>query len=132
MIQVGTNLFVADNSGARNVQCIKVLHKPKQQMGYTGATLVVSVQSLVRKQKSKGKKGHMYRAIVCETKRMKPRADGSLLRCSRNTVILLSLQNNPIGSRIQGLTPYELRVKNHMKLLYLSLANIYIFAGKKN
>ena len=124
MIQVGTNLFVADNSGARNVQCIKVLTKPKQQMGYTGATLVVSVQSLVRKQKSKVKKGHMYRAIVCETKRMKPRADGSLLRCSRNTVILLSLQNNPIGSRIQGLTPYELRVKNHMKLLSLSLANI--------
>jgi len=124
MIQVGTNLFVADNSGARNVQCIKVLHKPKQQMGYTGATLVVSVQSLVRKQKSKVKKGHMYRAIVCESKRMKPRADGSLLRCSRNTVILLSLQNNPIGSRIQGLTPYELRVKNHMKLLSLSLANI--------
>jgi len=124
MIQVGTNLFVADNSGARNVQCIKVLHKPKQQMGYTGATLVVSVQSLVRKQKSKVKKGHMYRAIVCETKRMKPRADGSLLRCSRNTVILLSLQNNPIGSRIQGFTPYELRVKNHMKLLSLSLANI--------
>ena len=124
MIQVGTNLFVADNSGARNVQCIKVLHKPKQQMGYTGATLVVSVQSLVRKQKSKVKKGHMYRAIVCETKRMKPRADGSLLRCSRNTVILLSLQNNPIGSRIKGLTPYELRVKNHMKLLSLSLANI--------
>jgi len=124
MIQVGTNLFVADNSGARHVQCIKVLHKPKQQMGYTGATLVVSVQSLVRKQKSKVKKGHMYRAIVCETKRMKPRADGSLLRCSRNTVILLSLQNNPIGSRIQGLTPYELRVKNHMKLLSLSLANI--------
>jgi len=124
MIQVGTNLFVADNSGARNVRCIKVLHKPKQQMGYTGATLVVSVQSLVRKQKSKVKKGHMYRAIVCETKRMKPRADGSLLRCSRNTVILLSLQNNPIGSRIQGLTPYELRVKNHMKLLSLSLANI--------
>ena len=124
MIQVGTNLFVADNSGARNVQCIKVLHKPKQQMGYTGATLVVSVQSLVRKQKSKVKKGHMYRAIVCETKRMKPRDYGSLLRCSRNTVILLSLQNNPIGSRIQGLTPYELRVKNHMKLLSLSLANI--------
>ena len=126
MIQVGTNLFVADNSGARNVQCIKVLHKPKQQMGYTGATLVVSVQSLVRKQKSKVKKGHMYRAIVCETKRMKPRADGSLLRCSRNTVILLSLQNNPIGSRIQGLTPYELRVKNHMKLLSLSLSLIHI------
>jgi large subunit ribosomal protein L14 len=124
MIQVGTNLFVADNSGARSVQCIKVLHKPKQQMGYTGATLVVSVQSLVRKQKSKVKKSHMYRAIVCETKRMKPRADGSLLRCARNTVILLSLQNNPIGSRIQGLTPYELRVKNHMKLLSLSLANI--------
>jgi len=59
MIQVGTNLFVADNSGARSVQCIKVLHKPKQQMGYTGATLVVSVQSLVRKQKVGKKRSYV-------------------------------------------------------------------------
>ena len=124
MIQVGTNLDITDNSGARVVKCIKVLDKTKQSTGYTGTLCIVSVKSLIRKQKSKVKKGHMYRAIVCETKRMKPRADGSLLRCSRNTVILLSLQNNPIGSRIQGLTPYELRVKNHMKLLSLSLANI--------
>ena len=124
MIQVGTNLDITDNSGARVVKCVKVLDKTKQSTGYTGTLCIVSVKSLIRKQKSKVKKGHMYRAIVCETKRMKPRADGSLLRCSRNTVILLSLQNNPIGSRIQGLTPYELRVKNHMKLLSLSLANI--------
>ena len=124
MIQVGTNLFVTDNSGARNVQCIKVLHKPKQQMGYTGATLVVSVQSLVRKQKSKVKKGHLYKAVVCETKKMGGRADGSLMSCSRNTAVLLSPQQIPLGSRIQGITPYELRMKKHTKLLSLSLANV--------
>ena len=55
MIQSGTNLVVVDNSGARTVQCIKVLHKPKKQMGYTGSILVVTVKQLVRKQKSKVK-----------------------------------------------------------------------------
>jgi large subunit ribosomal protein L14 len=124
MIQVGTHLVVADNSGARSVQCIKVLNKPKQNMGYAGSTLVISVKSLVRKQKSKVKKGHVYKAVVCETKKTKARADGSQLSCARNTVILLSPQNNPIGSRIQGMTPYELRVKKHTKLLSLSLANV--------
>ena len=73
MIQSGTNLVVVDNSGARTVQCIKVLHKPKKQMGYTGSILVVTVKQLVRKQKSKVKKGHVYKAVVCETKRTNSR-----------------------------------------------------------
>lgn len=124
MIQSGTNLVVVDNSGARTVQCIKVLHKPKKQIGYTGSILVVTVKQLVRKQKSKVKKGHVYKAVVCETKRTNSRADGSQLHCARNTVILLSPQQTPIGSRIQGITPYELRVKNQTKLLSLSLANV--------
>ena len=68
MIQVGTQLHASDNSGARIVQCVKVLRKPKRKMGRVAALIVVSVKTLVRKQKSKVKKGHLYKAIVCETK----------------------------------------------------------------
>ena len=123
MIQVGTQLHASDNSGARIVQCVKILRKPKNKMARVGALLVVSVKTLVRKQKSKVKKGHLYKAIVCETKKHTLRVDGSNVACSRNTGILLSLQGTPVGSRIQGITPYELRVKGRTKLLSLSLAN---------
>ena len=64
MIQSGTNLVVVDNSGARTVQCIKVLHKPKKQMGYTGSILVVTVKKLVRKQKSKGKHNKTHISLM--------------------------------------------------------------------
>lgn len=124
MIQVGTQLHASDNSGARIVQCVKVLRKPKRKMGRVASLIVVSVKTLVRKQKSKVKKGHLYKAIVCETKKHTARVDGSHVSCARNTGILLSLQNAPIGSRIQGITPYELRVKGRTKLLSLSLANV--------
>ena len=69
MIQVGTNLDITDNSGARVVKCVKVLDKTKQSNGYPGTVCVVSVKTLVRKQKSKVKKGHLYKAVVCETKK---------------------------------------------------------------
>lgn len=124
MIQIGTQLHASDNSGARIIQCVKVLRKPKRNMGRVAALIVVSVKTLVRKQKSKVKKGHLYKAIVCETKKHTPRVDGSNVACSRNTGILLSLQGAPIGSRIQGITPYELRIKGRTKLLSLSLANV--------
>ena len=124
MIQVGTNLDITDNSGARVVKCVKVLDKTKQSNGYPGTVCVVSVKTLVRKQKSKVKKGHLYTAVVCETKKMGGRADGSQMSCSRNTAVLLSPQQTPLGSRIQGITPYELRMKKHTKLLSLSLANV--------
>jgi len=93
-------------------------------MGRVSALIVVSVKSLVRKQKSKVKKGHLYKAIVCETKKHTGRVDGSHVTCSRNTSIVLSVQNAPIGSRIQGITPYELRITGRTKLLSLSLANV--------
>jgi len=70
MIQVGTNLDITDNSGARVVKFVKVLDKTKQSNGYPGTVCVVSVKTLVRKQKSKVKKGHLYKAVVCETKKM--------------------------------------------------------------
>jgi large subunit ribosomal protein L14 len=124
MIQVGTQLHASDNSGARIVQCVKVLRNQKNNMGRVASLIVVSVKTLVRKQKSKVKKGHLYKAIVCETKKHTCRVDGSNVSCSRNTAILLSLQMAPIGSRIQGITPYELRVKGRTKLLSLSLANV--------
>lgn len=93
-------------------------------MGRVGAVLVVSVKTVVRKHKSKVKKGHLYKAVLCETKKHTLRLDGSLVACARNTSILLSAQHTPLGSRIQGLTPYELRVKGKTKLLSLSLANV--------
>lgn len=115
MIQVGTNLDITDNSGARVVKCVKVLDKTKQSNGYPGTVCVVSVKTLVRKQKSKVKKGHLYKAVVCETKKMGGRADGSQMNCSRNTAVLLSPQQTPLGSRIQGITPYELRMKKNIQ-----------------
>ena len=121
MIQVGTNLDITDNSGARVVKCVKVLDKTKQSNGYPGTVCVVSVKTLVRKQKSKVKKGHLYKAVVCETKKMGGRADGSQMSCSRNTAILLSPQQTPLGSRIQGITPYELRMKKHPLLSQLQI-----------
>jgi large subunit ribosomal protein L14 len=93
-------------------------------MGRVAALIVISVKSLVRKQKSKVKKGHLYKAVVCETKKQTKRVDGSTVACSRNTSILLSPQGAPVGSRIQGITPYELRLKGRTKLLSLSLANV--------
>jgi large subunit ribosomal protein L14 len=124
MIQVGTQLHAADNSGARVLQCVKVLRKPKRKMGRSGALVVISVKSLIRKRKSKVKKGHLYKAILCETRKHTTRVDGSFVTCMRNTGIILSLQSTPIGSRIQGITPYELRSKGRVKLLSLSDANV--------
>jgi large subunit ribosomal protein L14 len=124
MIQVGTKLHVSDNSGARLVQCVKVLRKPKRKMGRVAALIVISVKTLIRKQKSKVRKGHLYKAVVCETKKHTGRVDGSHVTCARNTSIILSVQGTPVGSRIQGITPYELRVKGRTKLLSLSLANV--------
>jgi large subunit ribosomal protein L14 len=124
MIQVGTHLQIADNSGGRIVQCVKVLQKTKQRYGRVGDLIVVTVKSLVRKQKSKVKKGHLYKAVILETKKSTRRPDGSIFTFARNTAILLSVQGGPIGSRIPGVTPYELREKKHTKLLSLSLANV--------
>lgn len=124
MIQEGTKLQVSDNSGARIVECIKVLHNPGKKMGRTGSLIVVSVKSLIRKQKAKVKKGSLYKGVVCETRKIVKRVDGSHFVSPRNTVVLLNVNNRPIGSRIQGVTPHELRLKGRTRLLSLSLANV--------
>lgn len=124
MIQVGTQLHVSDNSGAKIVECVKVLHKTRGKYARIGDVIVVTVKETVKKQKSKVKKGHMYKALVLETAAPKQRQDGSFYRCQHNAAALLTVQGSPLGTRIQGISFYELRQKNFAKILSLSVANI--------
>ncbi|YP_717274.1 Rpl14 (mitochondrion) [Ostreococcus tauri] len=124
MIQVGTQLHVADNSGAKKVECIKVLNKTKQRVGGAGEFVLVSVKEINQKQTQKVKKGQIFKAVILETKFPIQRKDGSSLKFQRNTVILVSPQLSPVGTRIQSFVPYELRHKNLSKILALASASI--------
>ena len=124
MIQVGTQLYVADNSGAKKVECIKVFNKTTQRVGQVGELILVSVKELNEKQTQKVKKGQIFKAIILETRSPIHRKDGSSLKFQRNTALLLSPQLSPLGTRIQGLVPYELRQKNFTKILALSSSSI--------
>lgn len=116
MIYVGTQLKVSDNSGATKIQCIKVLGN---KYASVGDILVVSVKEALPK--SKVQKGDVLKAVVVETKQKIQRKDGSYLSFSQNAAILLSkTTNDPIGTRILGRVTYELRKKNHMKILSLA------------
>lgn len=124
MIQVGSQLHVADNSGAKKVVCIKVLNKKKQRIGGIGEFILVTVKELNKKQTQKVKKGQIFKAVILETKAPLYRKDGSSLKFQRNTTALLSAQMSPVGTRIQSLVPYELRSKNLSKVLALSSFSI--------
>ena len=118
MIQIGTRLQVSDNSGAKSVECIKVLNKLKSAS--IGDIIVISVKSTISKQKSKVDKGGVYKALIVETLTGAQRKDGSSIQFGRNSVVLLSQQGGPIGTRILGLVTYELRKKNQSKILSLA------------
>ena len=118
MIQVGTRLFITDNSGGRIVQCLK--NYGKIRTASIGDTILTSVKTTISQQRSKILKGKMYKALVIETVKGKSRKDGSFLRFSQNSAILLSQQGNPLGSRIVGLLTYDLRSRNYSKVLSLS------------
>jgi large subunit ribosomal protein L14 len=124
MIQVGTQLHVADNSGAKKVECIKVLNKTKQRVGFVGEFILVSIKELTQKQTQKVKKGQIFKAVILETKFPIQRKDGSSLKFQKNTVALISPQLSPVGTRIQGFVPYELRQKNLLKLLALASSSL--------
>jgi len=124
MIQVGSTLYVADNSGAKKVECIKVFNKTRQKVGSVGEFILVSVKQLSSKQTQKMKKGQIFKAVILETKFPLQRKDGSFLKFERNTVALLSNQLSPLGTRIQGFSPHELREKNLSKVLALSFSSI--------
>jgi large subunit ribosomal protein L14 len=118
MIQVGTRLQVSDNSGAKSVECIKILNNLRSAA--IGDFIIISVKETIAKQKTKVEKGGVYKALIVETLTGIQRKDGSSLQFARNSVVLLSQQGVPIGTRILGLVTYELRKKNQSKILSLA------------
>jgi len=118
MIQMRTNLDVADNSGARRVQCIKVLGGSQRRYATVGDIIVVSVKEAIPR--GKVKKGEVMRAVVVRTAKAVRRPDGSAIRFDHNAAVLISKQNEPIGTRIFGPVTRELRAKKFMKIVSLA------------
>ena len=118
MIQMQTDLDVADNSGARRVQCIKVLGGSKRMTAGVGDVIVVSVKDAIPR--GKVKKGDVHRAVIVRTSKEIRRPDGSSIRFDRNAAVLLSPQGEPIGTRIFGPVTRELRAKKFMKIISLA------------
>ena len=118
MIQMQTNLDVADNSGARRVQCIKVLGGSKRRTASVGDIIVVSVKDAIPR--GKVKKGDVHRAVVVRTSKEIRRPDGTAIRFDRNAAVLISPQNEPIGTRIFGPVTRGLRAKHFMKIISLA------------
>ena len=118
MIQMQTNLDVADNSGAKRVMCIKVLGGSHRRYASVGDVIVVSVKEATPK--GRVKKGDVKRAVVVRISKAIQRKDGSVIRFDSNAAVLVNNQNEPIGTRIFGPVPRELRSKNHMKIISLA------------
>lgn len=118
MIQMQSNLDVADNSGARRVQCIKVLGGSKRKYASIGDIIVVSVKEAIPR--GRVKKGQVMKAVIVRTAKGVRRPDGSLIRFDRNAAVLINNQGEPIGTRIFGPVTRELRGKNHMKIVSLA------------
>ncbi|MEM9012597.1 MAG: 50S ribosomal protein L14 [Pseudomonadota bacterium] len=118
MIQMQTNLDVADNSGARRVQCIKVLGGAKRKYASVGDVIVVSVKEAIPR--GRVKKGDVRRAVVVRTAKEVRRDDGTAIRFDRNAAVLINNNNEPIGTRIFGPVVRELRSKSFMKIISLA------------
>ena len=118
MIQMQTNLDVADNSGAKKIQCIKVLGGAKRKYASVGDVIVVSVKDAIPR--GRVKKGDVRRAVVVRTSKEVRREDGSSIRFDGNAAVLLSGTGEPIGTRIFGPVVRELRSKNFMKIISLA------------
>jgi large subunit ribosomal protein L14 len=118
MIQMQTNLDVADNSGARRVQCIKVLGGSKRRFASVGDIIVVSVKEAIPR--GRVKKGQVMKAVIVRTAKGLRRSDGSLIRFDRNAAVLVNNNKEPIGTRIFGPVPRELRARQHMKIISLA------------
>jgi|TARA_Y100000814_G_scaffold209265_1_gene154974 large subunit ribosomal protein L14 len=118
MIQMQTNLDVADNSGARRVQCIKVLGGSKRKTAGVGDLVVVTVKDAIPR--GRVKKGEVHRAVIVRTAKEIRRDDGSAIRFDGNAAVLVSPQGEPIGTRIFGPVTRELRSKRYMKIISLA------------
>lgn len=118
MIQMQTNLDVADNSGARRVMCIKVLGGSKRKFAAVGDVIVVSIKEAIPR--GRVKKGDVHRAVIVRTAKEIRRPDGTSIRFDTNAAVLINKQNEPIGTRIFGPVTRELRAKNFMKIISLA------------
>jgi large subunit ribosomal protein L14 len=118
MIQVETSLDVADNSGARRVQCIRVLGGSRRKYASVGDIIVVSIKDAIPR--GRVKKGEVTRAVVVRTAKDVRRPDGSSIRFDRNAAVLINNQGEPIGTRIFGPVTRELRAKGYMKIVSLA------------
>jgi large subunit ribosomal protein L14 len=118
MIQAESNLEVADNSGARRVQCIRVLGGSRRRWASIGDVIVVAVKEAIPR--GKVKKGDVHRAVIVRTAKEIHRQDGSAIRFDRNAAVLINNQGEPIGTRIFGPVTRELRARRFMKIISLA------------
>ena len=118
MIQVETKLNVADNSGARKIQCIKVLGGSRRKYATVGDVILVTIKEAIPR--GRVKKGEIVKAVVVRTAKDIRRSDGSAIRFDSNAAVLVSTQGEPIGTRIFGPVTRELRAKNYMKIISLA------------
>jgi large subunit ribosomal protein L14 len=118
MIQMQTNLDVADNSGARRVQCIKVLGGSKRRYASVGDVIVVSVKEAIPR--GRVKKGDVRKAVVVRTAKQVQRVGGSAIKFDSNAAVILNNAGEPVGTRIFGPVVRELRSKNFMKIISLA------------
>ena len=118
MIQMQSNLDVADNSGAKRVQCIKVLGGSKRRTAGVGDVIVVSIKEAAPR--GKVKKGDVHRAIIVRTAKDVRRADGSVIRFDGNAAVLINKNQEPIGTRIFGPVCRELRARGALKIISLA------------
>ena len=118
MIQVETNLEVADNSGARRVQCIRILGGSRRRSASIGDIIVVTVKEAIPR--GRVKKGEVHRAVIVRTSKEIRRPDGTAIRFDRNAAVLLNNTDEPIGTRIFGPVTRELRARRYMKIISLA------------
>ena len=118
MIIPESNLEVADNSGARRVQCIRILGGSKRRWATVGDVIVVSVKEAIPR--GRVKKGDVHRAVIVRTAKEIRRVDGTTIRFDRNAAVLLNNANLPIGTRIFGPVTRELRARRYMKIVSLA------------
>ncbi len=118
MIQMQSNLDVADNSGARRVQCIKVLGGSGRKTAVVGDIIVVSIKEAIPR--GRVKKGDVHRAVIVRTSKEVRRNDGSCIRFDKNAAVLVNKSNEPIGTRIFGPVTRELRSRKFMKIVSLA------------
>jgi large subunit ribosomal protein L14 len=118
MIIPESNLEVADNSGARRVQCIRIIGGSKRRWATVGDLIIVTVKEAIPR--GRVKKGDVHRAVIVRTSKEVRRPDGTSIRFDRNAAVLLNNAGEPIGTRIFGPVTRELRARNYMKIISLA------------